>query len=35
VLSGEIGQGDTVVVGAEGDEVTLVTRSRVTAEAGV
>jgi ATP-dependent Clp protease ATP-binding subunit ClpB len=35
VLSGEIGQGDTVVVGAEGDEVTLVTRSRATAEAGV
>ncbi|MDX6494766.1 MAG: ATP-dependent Clp protease ATP-binding subunit ClpB [Gaiellales bacterium] len=35
VLSGEIGQGDTVVVGAEGDEVTLVTRSRVAAEAGV
>jgi ATP-dependent Clp protease ATP-binding subunit ClpB len=35
VLSGEIGQGDTIVVGAEGDEVTLETRSRVAAEAGV
>jgi ATP-dependent Clp protease ATP-binding subunit ClpB len=35
VLSGEIGQGDTIVVGAEGGEVTLEARSRVTAEAGV
>ena len=35
VLSGEIGAGDTVVVGAEGGEVTLGTRSRVAAEAGV
>ncbi len=35
VLSAEIGQGDTVVVGAEGGEVTLETRSPVAAEAGV
>jgi ATP-dependent Clp protease ATP-binding subunit ClpB len=35
VLSAEIGQGDTVVVGAEAGEVTLETRSPVAAEAGV
>jgi hypothetical protein len=35
VLSGEIGEGDTVLVDAEGDEIVLGVRRQAPAEAAV
>ena len=35
VLSGEVGEGDTVVVDADDGEITLAVRTREPAEAGV